>query len=155
MGSRIVIGFIAAMLAVLIVHQPIVMLLGSLGMLPPTARPYNMAALPNAPVAIADFFKSLGLGGWPSLFNSLFWSGLWGALFGLIHERLPGGFMILKGLIFGLLIVVLSNWLAIPLIKGQPIFAGFVPARMLSGAIIVVGFGAGLGLIYGLLRRNA
>jgi hypothetical protein len=162
MLSRSAIGFIAAMLSVLVFHQPIVMLLANAGLLPVTAKAFNMAAFPNAPAALAGVFKSLGFGGWPVLFNSLFWGGLWGAAFGLIQHRLPGGAFILKGLVFGLIVAVLGNWILVPLIKGTilgapnlPFFAGFIPARMLTNILIQAGFGVGLGLFYGLLRRNA
>ena len=57
--------------------------------------------------------------GVPRLVNNIFWGGLWGALFALIYEWIPGGMSWLKGLIFGLLIVVVSNWILLPLIKGQ------------------------------------
>jgi hypothetical protein len=154
MVGRIIIGFIAGMLAVLIIHQPLILLMGNLGLLPPTAKAYNMAALPNAPVVIANALKGFGLAGWPVLFNNLFWGGLLGTLFGLISGKLPGGMMIIKGLIFGLLVLVFSNWLLVPLLKSTPIFAGFVPLRMAVGAAISAGFGIGVGLFYGLLRRR-
>jgi hypothetical protein len=152
--TRALTGFVAAMLAVLLFHQPMVAILKAAGMLPPTAQIYNMAPLGNAIPAVASVFKSIGFAGWPTLFNQLFWGGLFGALFGLIHHRLPGGTMLIKGLIFGLLVVVLSNWLLLPLIKGQPIFAGYVPQRLIAGALSQAAFGTGIGLIYGLLRRQ-
>jgi hypothetical protein len=152
--GRLLTGFVAAMLSVLLFHQPTIAILKAAGMLPPTSQIYNMAPLGNALPAVAGLFKSIGFGGWPTLFNQLFWGGLLGALFGLIHHKLPGGLMLLKGLVFGLIVVVLSNWLLVPLIKGQPIFAGFVPQRLMAGAIIQAAFGTGLGLIYGLMRRN-
>lgn len=168
---RIVIGFIAAMLAVLLVHQPIIMAMGKYGMLPPTAIAYNMAALPNAPVALANAMKSIGFLGWPILLNNLFWGGLLGVLFSLINSRLPGGLMIIKGLVFGILVLIFSNWLLVPFIKGTllgfpntfyfanaikltPAFS-FDPSRLLPGILIQCGFGAGTGLFYGLMRRTA
>ena len=58
---RIIVGFIAGMLAVLAFHQPIILLLSKIGLLPATAVVYNMAALPNAPAALADALKGYGL----------------------------------------------------------------------------------------------
>ena len=89
MLGRFVIGFIAAMLAVLVFHQPIGMLCKALGLIP-QYTPYNMAAHPTAAPALASMFKGFGFAGWPSLFNLLFWGGLWGGLFGLFHDKLPG-----------------------------------------------------------------
>ena len=67
--------------------------------------------------------------------------------------------MWLRGLIFGLIIAVFSNWMVVPFIKGvvfgmpnQAYFAGFVPGRMLTNLAIQGGFGAALGLLYGLMR---
>jgi hypothetical protein len=159
MIGRIVAGFIAGMLSVLLVHQVIIFGLASVGWLPPTTRVYNMGPLATALPTVADAFKRLGFLGWPILFNSLFWGGLWGVLFALVHPRLPGGLVVLKGLLFGLLMVVFSNWLALPLIRGTPVFNDFFKAfdvwRLIPGALIVGGFGMGLGAFYGLFRRGA
>lgn len=142
---RVVLGFIAAAISVLVVHQGIIYLLTAGGYIP--GRPWSMThTIPPFRV--------------PYLVNSVFWGGLWGILFAFIHQWLPGGMMWLKGLIYGLLMVVVSNWILLPLIKGQVfgvpnqvLFAGFNPTRMLIGAIIVGGFGLGLGFIYGLIAR--
>lgn len=140
-------GFIAAAISVLIVHQGIIFLLTAAGYIPGT--PWSMT-------------HTIPPYGVPYLVNNVFWGGLWGILFALIHQWLPGGMMWLKGLIYGLLIVVVSNWILLPLIKGQifgvtrppqVLFAGFDPMRMLIVAIIVGGFGLGLGIIYGLIAR--
>ena len=56
------------------------------------------------------------------------------------------------------IIVVVSNWILLPLIKGQVfgqanqvLFNGWDPQRMLAVAVIIGGFGLGLGIIYGLI----
>ena len=158
--GRIVTGFIAAMLAVVFFHQPIGLLCKYLGLIP-QFNAYSMAAHATAVPAVAAFFKGLGFAGWPVMFNNLFWGGLLGGLFGLINHKLPSGIMMVKGLIFGLIVVVVSNWLLLPFIQdlrgipNQVYFAGFNPMRMLAGAMIVGGFGLGTGLFYGILRRNA
>lgn len=165
---RLVIGFIAAMLSVLVFHQPIILLLSKIGLLPVTSVVYNMAPLANAPAVVANTLKGFGLTGWPILFNQLFWGGLWGVLFGAVHHRIPGGLMLIKGLIFGFLILLFSNWLLLPLIRGTLLglpnqayfanaFAGgaFDYMRLVPGLMIQGAFGIGLGLFYGLMRRNA
>jgi hypothetical protein len=98
----------------------------------------------------------------PRLVNNIFWGGLWGVLFALLYDWVPGGVAWLKGLIFGLFIVVVSNWLLLPLIKGQVfgqpnqiLFGGWNPQRMIIPLAIVGGFGLGLGLIYGLMRPKS
>jgi hypothetical protein len=89
----------------------------------------------------------------------VFWGGLWGVLFALVYNWIPGGMSWLKGLIFGIFIVVVSNWTLLPLIKGQVfgqanqvLFGGWNPQRMLIVMAIVGAFGLALGIIYGLIR---
>jgi hypothetical protein len=48
--------------------------------------------------------------GVPTVINGMFWGGLWGALFALIWERLPGSFLWVKGAVYGMIVVVVSNW---------------------------------------------
>lgn len=148
--GRVALGFVAAAISVLVVHEGIIFLLNAAGYIP--SRGWSMTP------AIAPW-------GVPRLINNIFWGGLWGALFALVYDRIPGGTAWLKGLIFGLLIVVVSNWILLPLIKGQVfgqpnqvLFGGWNPARMWIAPVIVGGFGLGLGIIYGLIglrERNA
>ncbi len=156
---RIVIGFIAAVLAVLLVHQPIIWGFIKAGLI--TAPPngpvplvYNMAAFGGAPVAVANAFKSLGLPGFPVLFNLMFWGGLWGVGYALVNTKLPGPALV-KGVIYGLFMLVIANWIVIPQLRGVPMFAGMVPVRMAVGATINIGFCVGLALIYSAMRRDA
>ena len=146
-GKRLALGFIAAAVAVVVAHQVIIFLLTKAGILPAATVAWNMK--PYGPFNV------------PTLVNSMFWGGLWGALFGLIHERLPGGALWLKGLVYGLLIVIVSNWTLLPLIRRAlgvtnaaqiAFFSGFDPMRMLAVLLILGGFGIGTGIIYGLLR---
>jgi hypothetical protein len=143
--GRIVLGFIAAAIAVVIVHEGVIYLLTQNGFIRGAA--WGMQPIPPWGV--------------PRLINNVFWGGLWGALFGLIYHTLPGGVGWLKGLIYGLFIVIVSNWILLPLIKGQVfgqpnqvLFGGWDPRRMLAAAIIVGAFGLALGVIYDLLRRD-
>jgi hypothetical protein len=144
--GRIVLGFIAGAITVVIAHEGIIYLLGMAGYIPNRAWSMTPAIPPW---------------GVPRLVNNIFWGALWGGLFGLIYSALPGGMSWLKGLIYGLLIVVLSNWILLPLIKGrvfgqdnQVLFSNYDPRRMLITVAIVGGFGLGLGIIYGLIARK-
>lgn len=151
MPKRAVLGFIAAAISVLIVHQTIVYALGMAGMT--RSVPWQMRPLGYGPVP------------WlPILINSVFWGGMWGVVFALIYDWLPSQSSWLKGLIFGILVVIFSNWIFLPLIRQyvfnyppQPLFAGFNgsnPAVLLPGFLILAGFGLGLGIIYGLMARR-
>jgi hypothetical protein len=131
--GRIVLGFIAAAISVLAVQETIVWwFFGSA---------WHLYPIPP-----------LGL---PRIVDRMFWGGLWGALFALVYRWLPGGMAPLKGLVFGLCIVAVSDWVLLPLIKGQlfgqpnqVLFGGWNPQRMLAMACIEAGFGLGLGIIY-------
>ena len=145
--GRMVLGFIAAAIAVVTVHQLIIYVLALTGLI--RAAAWSLQSVPPWGV--------------PRLVNGMFWGGLWGALFALLYERLPGGTAWLKGLIYGLLIVVVSNWILLPLIKGQifgqpnqVLFGGWNPLRMLATVLILGGFGITLGVIYRLMAsRNS
>ena len=132
--------------SVLIVHESIIYLLTQAAVIPGT--PWGMQPIPPWNV--------------PRLLNNVFWGGLWGVLFALLYNWIPGGAGWLKGLVFGLLIVVVSNWLLLPIIKGQVfgvpgqvLFSGYNPVRMLITVAIVGGFGLGLGVIYGLVPKKS
>jgi hypothetical protein len=149
--GRMVLGFIAAAISVLIVHQSIVYLLGTFGMVrstPWTMRPIGYGLVPTLPLLV----------------NSMFWGGLWGVVFALIYDRLPGTWGWLKGLIFGIGVLIVSNWIFLPLIRQyvfkyppQALFSGFNgsnPMVLLPGFLILAGFGLGLGVVYSLLTRR-
>src|SRR5262245_27032727 len=148
--GRAALGFIAAAISVVVVHQTIIYFLGISGMIrcvPWNLQPLGYGLVPKIPV----------------LANNIFWGGMWGVLFALIYQWLPGGASWLKGLIFGVLVVIFSNWIFLPLIRQyafnyppQPLFSGFNgsnPMVLLPAFLILAGFGLGLGIIYGLLAR--
>lgn len=143
--TRILAGFIAGALATLIFHQGMYLILKQIG-LPLQGTAWNMA-----PVASAY--------GLPNLVNLMFWSGLWGILFALMFERLPGGSSTLKGFIFGCVFpLLLGSWIVVSLIKGRPVFNGLLSdwkfLKLRTGFLLNgVAFGVGLGLIYPPLAR--
>lgn len=157
--GRIVAGFIAGILAVLVFHQGAGILLAKAGLIP-SYSPYNMAAHATAHPAVAAFFKSVGFAGWPVIFNQAFWGGVWGILFALLYGIIPGGNAIVKGLVFGVLLVIVSNWVVLPYVQtmrgipNQTYFAGFVPQRMLIGLAFQCAYGLGLAIFYRMLRRT-
>ena len=146
--GRIVLGFIAAAISVLLVHQTIIYALGLSGMT--RAQPWSLQRLGYGPFPWV-----------PLLANNVFWGGLWGILFAFVHHWLPSRMMWLKGLLFGLMMVLVSNWTLLPLIRHyvfnwppQPLFSGFNPTTMLVVVLVVGGFGLGLGIIYSLIARE-
>jgi hypothetical protein len=148
---RILLGFVAAALAVLLVHQPIIGALAAAKVIPAVA--YNMEPLKTAPPMLASMFAGFGFKGWPALFNNVFWGGLWGVLYALVFARLPMAGWV-KGLLLGVFVMVASNWLLLPYLRGQPLFAGFDPTRMAVTACIILPFGIATAIIYGLMARG-
>ena len=70
--GRSALGFIAAAISVVVVHQTIVYVLGTYGMtrsVPWDLRPLGHGVVPNIPI----------------LANSIFWGGMWGVVFALIY----------------------------------------------------------------------
>jgi hypothetical protein len=158
-STRIIAGFIAGFLAVLIFHQGMYVLIqqmlkmGYLGAPPLGGTPWNMAADPAAY-------------GMPRVLNQAFWGGLWGILFAYVIDVMPGP-NVLRGFIFGCIFpMLLGSWLVVAMIKGAPLFSGamgkggFNVMALRNGFLLNgVAFGIGLGLLYPIIaglfsRRN-
>ena len=135
---RALLGFAAAVIAVLIFHQGTSALLNAAGV--PTVAPYGMNPVPPFGV--------------PMLANRCFWGGLYGLAFGLALPWLPRAPMWLLGLGVGLC-SVLVGWFVVAPVKGLPVAGGFVPARMLTTVVINGVWGIGIGLVLSLLMRKA
>ena len=62
----------------------------------------------------------------------------------------------MKGLIFGVVgPAILGVFVLVPLMTGRfPLFFGFDPKMLLSVLLILAGFGAGLGWLYGFLEKR-
>lgn len=132
-----VLGFIAAALSVVAVHQVIVMILHQLGLLP--VQPWSMTPI--------------GPWGVPTLVNQMFWGGLWGIVYALTQYRLPGREAWIKGVVFGLIVAVVGNFILVPLFKSQAPFMGGDLKKMTLVLLIHIGFGIGTALIYRLLKN--
>lgn len=137
MTRRLLIGFAAGALAVLVFHQGMVLALHLLKFLP--NFPWSMRPIPP-----------LGV---PAIVNSMFWGGLWGVGYALVGARLPLSSDLARGGVYGLLGPwLLGNGLLMPLIKGGPLLFGFQPQRMIIGALIGLAFGVGLAVFLRVLK---
>jgi hypothetical protein len=139
---KIVIGFIAGFLAVLLFHQPVLALLVSLGISKATV--YSLQA--TAPFGV------------PQILSIAFWGGVWGVLFALIESRLPRGVAYwLCAFLFGAILATLVAWFVVAPLKGQPVAGGWQAARMLTGFIINGAWGLGTALLFsgGMRMRGA
>jgi hypothetical protein len=143
--ARAALGFLAGAVAVITAHEAITYGLSQVVLTGRTG--WDMQPVPPWGV--------------PRVLNSMFWGGLWGVLFALAYDWLPGGTAWLKGLICGLVVAVAGSWTLVPLIKGhlfgqadQVLFGGLDLQRMLVTIVVVGGFGLALGVIHDLLKRR-
>ena len=75
-GINLLLGFIAAALAVVTAHQGVILLLKTIGMIPAATTPWNLA-----PFQVHWLGEPIILRGTPlkvpTLVNLMFWGGLW------------------------------------------------------------------------------
>lgn len=137
--SNLFYGFLAGALSVITIHELLVFIFKSLKILP-AAEPWSM--------------QPTGIFGVPTILNSLFWGGLWGVVYVLIKPKMPFNEPLQNGLIFGLAIAIISNFIVIPLIKKKPLFLDFKLPAITAVLIILIGFGMGTAKIYEMLITN-
>jgi hypothetical protein len=136
---RYIIGFVAGAIAVLIFHQGMVLLLHYLGQTP--NFPWSMR--PTGPLAV------------PAIANSMFWGGVWGAVFMAVARFIRLRDDLLRGVAFGVLGPwLLGNGVLVPLLKGGPLLFGGDVKRMVIGILIGAAFGLGLALVLRMMRRG-
>jgi len=138
--KNLLIGFVAAAIAVVTAHEIIDWLLLKAGLFPRVPWSFEPAAMTGVPQIISD----------------MFWGGLWGVLFALVQDRMPGGSLWLKGLIFGLIgPALIGVFILLPLITGRfPLFFGGDLKPIISVLLILAGFGAALGWLYGFMASR-
>jgi len=135
--KSLVLGFIAGAIAVATAHEIIDFILLKAGIFPRV--PWSME--PSAVTGV------------PQIISDMFWGGVWGILFVLLYGVIPGGGPTVKGLIFGIIgPAILGVFILVPLITGRfPLFFGFDPALVGSVLLILAGFGAAMGWLYGFM----
>jgi|SRR5680860_321076 len=138
--KNLLMGFLAAAIAVVTVHELINFVLLQAGVFPRVPWSMEPAAMTGVPQIVSD----------------MVWGGLWGILFALIHDRMPGGNTTVQGLIFGIVgPAIIGVFILVPLITGRfPLFFGGDPKLIISVLVILAGFGAGMGWLYGLFTSR-
>ena len=138
LARDLALGFIAGALAVPTFHHLMIYLLTAAGMI--QGNLYSMRPVPPFGV--------------PTIFNQMFWGGLWGVVLALIATRaVPAWPLWLVGLLLGAIALPIVGWFVVAPIKRLPIAAGWNPTRMLASVIINAGWGFGAGLILMGLRH--
>ena len=130
--ARLLLGFLAGLLAHLIFQGAFGSILYAAGVLP--SLPYSLA--PAAPLGVP---KTLSLG---------FWAGLWGMAYALLEPRITAriGWW-LGGLLFGALPLAV-HWFVVPPLKGLGIGGGFHLAMVPIEIGFHAAFGIGLAIIF-------
>lgn len=132
---KLVIGFVAGFLAVLLFHQPVLALLTAVGM----AKAGVYAMDPSVPFGV------------PRVFSLAFWGGVWGIVFVLVEGRMPRGAKYwIYAFLFGALFPTLVAWFVVAPLKAQPAAGGWQASRMLTGFLINGAWGIGTALFLGL-----
>ena len=138
--KHLLMGFIAGAIAVATAHEIIDFLLLKAGLFPRVPWSMQPAAMTGVPQIVSD----------------MFWGGLWGVLFAAIQDRMPGASLWVKGLIFGLVgPALIGVFILVPLLTGRfPLFFGGDPKPIISVLLILAGFGAAMGWLYGFLTAR-
>jgi hypothetical protein len=136
--QRAAIGFLAAVLSVLVFHQGMVLLLREAGLfgIPGSTLVWNLNANPRA----------FGL---PMLVNQCFWAGLYGAAFGLLAGRVRIGNLTLA-LLTGAATTMVGFFI-ISALRGSPIAGGWQLQAWLRGLSIGLSFGLGIWVFHSVI----
>ena len=136
--NRAVLGFVAAVISVLVFHQGMWELLHLIGLMPPW---YPTRGVPPFEV--------------PLIIDLCFWGGVWGAVFGLVLPSLPRSYpMWVRGLGLGIA-AALVGLFVVPLIKGLPVAGGWAAMAFVRSFLINGCWGIGVGLILPMLTKQA
>jgi hypothetical protein len=138
--KSLALGFVAGAIAVVTVHEFINFILLQAGIFPRVPWSMNPSAVTGVPQIVSD----------------MFWGGVWGIIFVLLYSYIPGGGPTVKGLIFGILgPAIIGVFILVPLITGRfPLFFDFDPKLIGSVLLILAGFGAGMGWLYGVMDQR-
>lgn len=121
--------FVAGALSVLVFHQGTVTILNMLG--------WGGPPFPLTPAKILPV---------PQIWSWVFWGGVWGIIYGAVEKHFPEGAMYwVAAFLFGAIFCDLVLWFVVFPLKGVPIAAGWVPARIASMLLIHGMWGLGTG----------
>src|ERR1700683_4751008 len=119
--ARMMLGFVAAFLAVPVFHQLGIEFCHLIGLTAGT--PYNLRPVPPFGV--------------PQVISLAFWGGMWGIVFVLAERliaRFPGGYW--RGsILFGAILPTVFSWLVVAPLKGLPLGYGFSFPGLLIGPL--------------------
>lgn len=138
--KRIALGFVAAVISVLIFHQGMWSIL-HYAALPGFGMPPPFPMDPVAPFGV------------PKIVSLCFWGGVWGALFGAVW-RGPRSSNWWAGIILGVIAGAFGLLVVLPL-KGLPFAGGWVSSSWIKSMLINGAWGLGVGLLLTILPYQA
>ena len=129
---KLVIGFAAGFIAVLLFHQPALALLTQMGFAKATTYSFNA----TAPLGV------------PQVISISFWGGVWGMIFAILEYRFPRDARYwLYAFMFGAIFPTLVAWFVVAPLKGLPPAGGWQMTRMVTGFVINGAWGLGTALL--------
>jgi hypothetical protein len=134
-GRRILAGFVAGFVAVLLFHQTVVLILHAAGIAP--IVPWRMDPVPP-----------LGI---PAVVSAAFWGGIWGIVMAWLLPRFRGAGYWVFALVFGAVALTAVGGFVVAPIKGMAVGFGFDPARFLYGFAVNGAWGVGTALFLRLM----
>ena len=131
-ARKLLVGFVAGFVAVLLFHQPALALMTALGFAKATTYAFD----PAAPFGV------------PRVISIAFWGGVWGVAYAAIEQRFPrGGAYWFCAFLFGAILPTLVAWFVVAPIKGLPVAGGWQASRMLTGFVINGAWGLGTAVL--------
>ena len=129
---RLLFGFVAGFIAVLLFHQPALAVLNQIGIA--QANVYSFKA--TAPLGV------------PQVISLAFWGGVWGIVLAAVEGRFPRGARYwVYAFLFGAIFPTLVAWFVVAPLKGLPMAGGWQPNRMITGLVINGAWGLGTALL--------
>ena len=136
----LIVALVAGFLAVLVFHQPMLILLKNIGLAPDNLTPY--ATNPIPPFGI------------PRVLSLALWGGVWGILLAISISGTQGLAYWLSGLLLGAIAPSLVNWFIVLPLKGEPVGGGWQVPGVATALIVNGVWGIGTVLLFRLLARN-
>jgi hypothetical protein len=129
---RIVRGFAAGFVAVLVFHQAALLVLHLAGLVP--GVPWRFDPVPP-----------LGV---PAVVSAAFWGGVWGIIFVLLSPRFGRGVGYwAASILFGAVAPTLVAWFVVAPLKGLPVGGSFAWPGVIIGPIVNGAWGLGTALV--------
>ena len=131
-AHKLLLGFAAGFIAVLLFHQPVLALLNQIGLA--EANIYSLKG--TAPLGV------------PQVISLAFWGGVWGVLFALVEHRFSHGTRYwVYAFAFGAIFPTLVAWFLVAPLKGLPVAGDWQLNRMVTGVLINGAWGVGTALL--------